>query len=917
MTSKLRAGLLAASSALALGMASANAQSWNMYQPYTSSAFVPFVSAMGPAVSQGAEVNLTVGNMSTPKAITMDTGSIGLQVSPDVWNPVGLTPIGPGSITLNSSGVTNSGNFYDAPVNFFTNGGKNVATATVPVLVVTQTCTNGVCKPTGLSNSVFYMGVGVDRTAGENLVTPNAQLVNGQTLNTFLNVTQINGQAIDPASIRQGYIINSANGATGGVTLGLTQKNTQGFSFVKLGANPSTSLDTWNAAPMSYTVTNGGQSASASSGAVPPPGGGVLPDAGINYMFMSPVPGNVTTVPCTVSGLTRNCVQPGAQVQVSLPGTGAASGLAQYSFTVGPLGTTSPTNVVQPANVVVLSGQPFVNTGREFFLGFQYVYDSAGGYVGYGTLPALGSSGSVNPGVALVGSIGLPNGFANSLPVFLIGDTTLQQAGTGTFSSSIVGSGSNFAVAGGSVLFGAPVDLGGGSFFVQPGAAATVSSSFAASALNVSTGGQFLVGAGGSLLGAPSVTNFGLFDISGASQAVGIQALKGSGQVNLGGQNLTIINANGTFSGTIADGGASGGVGGSLTLAGGTLGLGGANTYTGGTTVASGATLNLTGSIMGSLFLSGAMTSTGGYSVAPGAVFNNSGSFQSLAGATLVNQGSLTNSGLLTSNVLNSGFLLNTGTIVGNVGNSGTLTNNGLIQGTTANTGIFNGTGLVVGNFANSGVLNSNGTFAGNVLNTGTLAGNPIIVGNLANSGILSPGNSIGTITVAGNAALASSTTYSVEVNAQGQNDALSVGGSTAIQGGTVAVTPLNGVYAPRTTYSIVSSAGGVSGSFSSVSSSNPFLLPSLSYGANNVFLTITIGGFLAAAQNPVQAAVGGALDGSVLQASGDYAQVLGNLASSNPSQVPAILTSLSGMNYSGFANSMVQTAQLFMSNFS
>jgi hypothetical protein len=176
---KLKAGL---------GAASANAQapSWNMYQPYTSSAFVPFVSSMGPGVSQGAEVNVS-----------------------------------------------------NAQVNFLTNGGKTVATATVPVLVVIQTCIGAVCTPTGPGNSVYYMGVSLDRTSGENLVTPNAQLVNGQTLNTFTNVTRIDGKTVAPGSIRQGYIINSANGATGGVTLGLTQQNTQGFSFVKLGANPS------------------------------------------------------------------------------------------------------------------------------------------------------------------------------------------------------------------------------------------------------------------------------------------------------------------------------------------------------------------------------------------------------------------------------------------------------------------------------------------------------------------------------------------------------------------------------------------------------------------------------------------------------------------------------------------------------
>ncbi|MBV8409008.1 MAG: autotransporter domain-containing protein, partial [Alphaproteobacteria bacterium] len=425
----------------------------------------------------------------------------------------------------------------------------------------------------------------------------------------------------------------------------------------------------------------------------------------------------------------------------------------------------------------------------------------------------------------------------------------------------------------------------------------------------IAAGGQLLVSGPGSIASSSGVINNGVFDITRGWQAETIQALTGSGQVFLGSQNLTITNASGTFSGTIADNGSYPGpggsitypgTGGSVTILGGTQTLSGANTYTGGT-ILNGGSLILTGSL------------ASGVTVGSGSSLTNSGTIT----GGVVNAGTAANSGTIIGTVLNSGAFGNSGTILGNVGNSGLLLNSGTILGSIANTGLLGGNGTFIGNFANGGVLNSNGTFFGNVLNTGFLGGNPIIVGNLANSGILSPGNSIGTITVAGNAALASSTSYNVEVNAQGQNDALSVGGATTIQGGTVAVTPLNGVYAPRTTYSIVNSSGGVSGSFGSVSSSNPFLLPSLSYGANNVFLTITIGGFLAAAQNPVQAAVGGALDGSVLQASGDYAQVLGNLASSNPSQVPAILTSLSGMNYSGFSNSMVQTAQLFMSNFS
>ena len=715
-----RVALLTATSALAVAAAGSSAQAqWNLYQPYTSSAFVPFVSAIGP--EQDARVNVAVGDMASPQPIIMDTGSIGLQVSPDRWNPGNLAPIGAGSITLNSSGITNSGYFYNAPVNFFGNGagGKNVATANVPVLVVTQTCKAGICIPTSSANSVFYMGVGLDRTQGESLVTPNPELVNGTTLNPFLNVTRIGGQAVARGSLRQGYIVDGATSAialAGGVTLGLTQQDTRGFSFVKLTPNTSTKLDPWNAAPVSSTITNAsGQAELYSSGATPPLGGGVLPDAGIDYMFLHPTPGNLTTVACTLSTVPRNCAPDGTQIQVSLPGNGIASPLAQYGFTVGSV----PASNVQPADVAVLDGAPYVNTGRQFFLGFYYLYDPQGGFVGYAATPGLGSSGSVNPGIALIGAVALPNRFTDSLPLYLIGDTVLQQTGSGSIGASVSGSGKNLAVAGGSIAFNGAIDMSGGSFFVQRDALATIN--------------------------------------------------------------------------------------GSLTA----------------------------------------------------------------AGISIASQGALANNSRIAATVLNGGRLTNNGSITGDV--------------------------------TNSGLLDGNGRFAG----------------NLANSGVIAPGISIGTVTVAGNAALAAGTTYNAEVNAQGQSDLIAVGGTTAIQGGTVAVLPQNGAYAPRTSYTILSSTGGVSGSFASVSSSSPFLLPALSYTADDVVLTLTIGGFRAAAQNPVQAAVGGALDSSVLQASGDYAEVLGDLARASPTQVPALLTSLSGMNYSGFANSMVQTAQLFMSNFS
>src|SRR5262249_41457188 len=125
-----------------------------------------------------------------------------------------------------------------------------------------------------------------------------------------------------------------------------------------------------------------------------------------------------------------------------------------------------------------------------------------------------------------------------------------------------------------------------------------------------------------------------------------------------------------------------------------------------------------------------------------------------------------------------------------------------------ANQGLFANNSQITASVANAGTLINNGSILGDLANSGTLTGNGTIVGNLANGGLLSPGNSLGTITVTGNAALAPSTSYNVEVNNPGRSDTIAVSGATAIQGGTVAAVAQPGVYAPRTTYTILSSAG-------------------------------------------------------------------------------------------------------------
>ena len=223
------------------------------------------------------------------------------------------------------------------------------------------------------------------------------------------------------------------------------------------------------------------------------------------------------------------------------------------------------------------------------------------------------------------------------------------------------------------------------------------------------TGGnaQFITNTGG-------IVDFSQTAGLNGDKKVSAGSLAGAGDYYLGGIELTVgsNNLSTTVSGTINDGHSPlicgcviPGTGASLVKIGtGTLTLAGVNTYTGPTTISAGALeIAATGSIA--------------------------------------------------SNVTNNASFLNAGTVSGN------LINN---AGTTFNTGLITGSATV-----NGGLLSVNGTVAGPVtVNAGgTLAGTGTVGATTINGGKLSPGNSIGTITVNNNLTFVGAGNYIVEVS--------------------------------------------------------------------------------------------------------------------------------------------------------
>jgi outer membrane autotransporter protein len=274
------------------------------------------------------------------------------------------------------------------------------------------------------------------------------------------------------------------------------------------------------------------------------------------------------------------------------------------------------------------------------------------------------------------------------------------------------------------------------------------------------------------------------------------------------------------------------------------------------------------------------------------------------------------------SAIQGSGTVRNAGTIEGgtSVSFTGAGDNTMILQtgseligdavGSTASTNnnlILQGSGTASNNFRNFNTLdvqaggtwvwnsNGSGTFGQTTVSSGTfavdgllfspvsvnsggvLAGRGTITGAVSAAGTIAPGAAapFSTLTVQGNVDFTSGSIYRVNVGAAGQNDKLQLagGGAANLSGGTVNVLAPNG-FALSTPYTVLTATGGLGGTtFSGVTSSfaSAFITPSLTYDANNVFLTLALlnngggggtgFGFAGAAQTPNQIAVATALD--------------------------------------------------------
>jgi hypothetical protein len=294
----------------------------------------------------------------------MDTGSTGIVVSATAIPNIDRLPNrGPGTLTYTSSGRIERGDWVVVRATLAGANGASVTTLPIPVLAVRSVaCLDNArnCTPREDPRHVAMIGVGFGRRG-------NREGPHGPDINPFLN---LDGPGHN--GLRRGYIVSSA-----GIQIGLTRAD-PGDGYVTVQLSRDDALQDWSTPPACIAIDER-----------TPACGTVLPDTGVNGMFLS-LPASEEEARAGSRG-TDWSLPPGTKVTISLapgnvaPGNAApeasVQGVASYSFRIG-----DASNPLAPTRVTLVGrgDRPtFVNTGVHLLNGFDYLFDADKGIVGY------------------------------------------------------------------------------------------------------------------------------------------------------------------------------------------------------------------------------------------------------------------------------------------------------------------------------------------------------------------------------------------------------------------------------------------------------------------------------------------------------------------------------------------------------
>ncbi len=660
----------------------------------------------------------------------------------------------------------------------------------------------------------------------------------------------------------------------------------------------------------------------------------------------------------TLSGVNgyTNTTQIDAGATLALKGNGSIASSASVTFSGAGTFDISQSNTGASINALVSFGNDGVVSlgGKTLTIAsgssFSGVIQDGGMGGGAGGSLAIGSGASQNLGgintytgtttigaggtLALTGdgSIASSSGvFIGDLATFDIwagtADKTIQGLSGGATASVVLGDNNLIVGSAGSTTFAGVIDGSGGAGGLVKQGTGTLT----LTGINFYTGGT-TIDAG--LINFNSLGNFGSGTIT--LNGGGLQWAAGN-TIDVS-SRLVLANGGGIFDtngNTVTLAGSFGGTGGITKAGAGILTLSGNNTYAGGTTVTGGlinfASAGNLGTGQIALNGGGLQWATGNTTdisarLAPlgagGGTFDTNGNTVTLASA-ITGSGGLTKAGLGTlilggTNSYSGGTTVSAGVLQGNTSSlQGNIVNNAAVVFNQTGSGTYAGSMSGAGSLAVQGggtlTIGGTNTYSGPT----TVSGSTLLLnGALASTVTLDSASTIGGSGTIGGL-VSNGSTYVVNANAQGQASRLTVTGTAMLNGGTVQVIAASGSYGNSTTYTILNAQGGRTGTYSGVTSNFAFLTPSLSYDANNVFLTLALQGgtpFSGFGGNTAnQRAVGAALDQSFTNASGDFATVIGALTGLNTQQGPSALNQISGQPYADFGTLNVANNALFM----